>query len=148
MLYSTKWVKYARTTQHTQHTTHNTQHTTTNISRCRPTLQRLWPFPSMGRPVAPLTHGAATPYGPIQGTHHRVRWRRCWFPCLGRRNATHQKTERGAGVSALGVCHLIGKTQQPTKSWRLLWGGYWGGHTTAVERVGESFAIVWGRPIR
>jgi len=66
------------------------------MSRCRPSLQRLWPSPSMGGPAAPPTHGAAAPYGPMQGTRHRIRRRRCWFPCLGRCNATHQKTERGA----------------------------------------------------
>jgi uncharacterized integral membrane protein len=71
--------------------------TTTNMSCCRPTLQRLWPSPSMGRSAAPPTHGAAAPYGPMKGARHRVRRRRCWFPCLGRRNATHQKTEREVG---------------------------------------------------
>ncbi len=71
--------------------------TTTNMSRCRPTLQRLWPSPSMGRSLAPPTHGAVAPYGPMKGARHRVRRRRCWFPCLGHRNATHQKTEREVG---------------------------------------------------
>jgi len=51
--------------------------------------------------------------------------------------------ERG-GVSALGGRRLVGKTQQPTKSWRFLWGGYWEGRATAVERVGEGFCCRLG----
>ncbi len=39
VLYSTKWVKYASTTQNT-----TTQHTTINMSRSCPTLQRLCPL--------------------------------------------------------------------------------------------------------
>ncbi len=69
--------------------THNNQH-----EWRRPNHQRLWPSPSMGRPAAPPTNGAATPYGPMQDTRHWVRRHRCWYPCLGRRNATHQKIER------------------------------------------------------
>jgi len=70
-------------------TTTQPQHTTINMSRCRPSLQRLWPSPSMGRPAAPPTHGAAAPYGPMQGARHRVMRRRSWFPCFGCLNATH-----------------------------------------------------------
>jgi len=44
----------------------------------------------------------------------------------------------------LGGRRLVGKTQQPTKSWRLLWGGYWGGRATAVERVGGAFCYRLG----
>ncbi len=40
---------------------------------------------------------AAAPYGPMQGTRHWVRRRRCWYPCLGRRNATHRKIEKEEG---------------------------------------------------
>ena len=58
------------------------------------------------------------------------------------------ENREGGGFSALGGRCLIWKTQQPTKSWRLLWGRYWGGCVTAVKRVGERFAIVWGRRIR
>jgi hypothetical protein len=39
----------------------------------------------------------------------------------------------------------VGKTQQPTNSWRLLWGGYWGGRATAVECVGGAFRYRLGR---
>ena len=90
---STSMVAKKRTQPQTQHT----QHTTTKMGCRRPTLQRLQPSPSMSRPAAPPNHGAATPYGPMQGACHRVRRRRCWFPCFGHHNATHQITERGAG---------------------------------------------------
>ena len=79
---------------HSTNTT--TQHTTTNMSRCRPTHQRLWPSLSMGRPAAPLNHGAAAPQHHAHAASHRACVRCRWFPCLGRCNATHQKTERGA----------------------------------------------------
>ena len=96
VLYSTKWVKSTTRAQH-NHTTTQPQHTTINMSRCRPTLQRLRPSPSMGRPAAPPNHGATAPYGPMHGARHQVRSRRPSIPCLGRRNATHQKRERGVG---------------------------------------------------
>ena len=41
-----------------------------------------------------LDLGAAVPYGTIDGMMRRVRSQRPYIPCLGRRNATHQKTER------------------------------------------------------
>ena len=105
---------YAQIQPH-NHTTTLPQHTTTKMSHCCPTLQRLWPSPSMGRPAAPLTHGAAAPYGPIQGARHRVRRHHCWFPCLGHRNATHQKTEKEAGSWSWWP-PFRQYTQQPTKS--------------------------------
>jgi hypothetical protein len=55
------------------------------------------------------------------------------------------KNREGGGVSALGGCRSGWKTQQPTKSWRLLWGGYWGGRATAVECVGGAFRYPLGR---
>ena len=94
-LCTTKWVKSTILREH--NTTTQPQHTTTNMSRCRPTLQRLQPSLSMGRPAAPLNHGAAAPQHHAQAASHRACVRRSWFPCLGRRNATHQKTEREVG---------------------------------------------------
>ena len=35
--------------------------------------------------------------------------------------------------------------KQSTKSWRLLWLGYWGGRATAAERVGGAFRYCLGR---
>jgi hypothetical protein len=99
------------------HTTTQPQHTTTKMSPCRPTLQWLWPSPSMDRPAAPLTHGATAPYGPMQGAHHRVSWHRCWFPCLGRCNATHQQQRGGRGLG-LRWPPIADATQQSTKSRR------------------------------
>jgi hypothetical protein len=60
-------------------TTHNNQHESRH-----PTLHRLQLSPSMVRPAAPPTHGAAASYRLAQGARHRVRQRCCWFPRLGR----------------------------------------------------------------
>jgi len=54
------------------------------------------------------------------------------------------KNREGGGFSALGGRRLVGKTQQPTKSWHLLWGRYWGGRATAVARVEERFLSFGG----
>ena len=51
----------------------------------------------MGRAAAPLNHGAAAPQHHAQAVSRRACVRCRWFARLGRRNATHQKTEMGAG---------------------------------------------------
>ena len=74
----------------------NPQHNTTTHNNKKGTLtlpSRALPSAfSMRMAAAPATHGAAAPYGPIQGAHHQVtRWRLCWFPCLGRQRKPHKK---------------------------------------------------------
>ncbi len=59
------------------------QHTTTNMSRCRPTLWRLWPSISMATATTAVALDSAAPYRPMQGARHRVRRSCCLFPCLG-----------------------------------------------------------------
>ena len=93
------------TTQPHNHTT--TTHTTINISRCRPTLQRLRPSPSMGRPAAPPNHGAAAPYGPMHGSRHRLCSRRPSIPCFGASKCNPSKNREGDGALALGGRRLI-----------------------------------------
>ena len=109
--------KYRTASAQHNHTTTQPQHTTTNMSRCRPTLQRLWPSPSMGRAAAPLNHGAAAPQHHAQAASRRACVRCCWFARLGRRNAIHRKTERGVGTY-LGWLPFGWETQQSTESWR------------------------------
>jgi hypothetical protein len=45
----------------------------------------------MGRLLAPLTNGAADPYGPTKGARDRVWRRNGWFACLGGKMKMHQK---------------------------------------------------------
>ncbi len=77
LLYSTNLANYAilpqARTQKTQ------QHTTTNMSRRRPTHQRLWPSLSMATSTMDLDLGTAVPYGSEAGTGCSVRSRRCRF---------------------------------------------------------------------
>ena len=47
--------------------------------------------------AAPTTHGAAAPYGPMQGARHWVRRHHWWFPCLGCKCKPHQNIERKMG---------------------------------------------------
>ena len=82
---------------HEHNTTTQPQHTTTNMSHCRPTLQRLWPSPSMGRAVAPLNHGAAAPQHHAQAASRRACIRCCWFARLDGRKQRDRNKERGAG---------------------------------------------------
>ncbi len=110
---------YAQILSRTHNTTqpHNHKHTTTKMSCCRPTLQRLWSSPSMGRPAAPLTHVAADPYGPMQGACHRVRRRCCWFACFGHQTQPIKKQRGGRGL-CLRWPPINQDTQQSTQSWR------------------------------
>jgi hypothetical protein len=66
------------------------QHTTTNMSHAAlPPSTDFRPLPSwVGQRhhqimVLPL-------HRLVQGEPHRVRWRCCWFPCLGRQCKPHQ----------------------------------------------------------
>jgi len=98
----------------------------------------------MGRPAAPPTHGAAAPYGPMQGARRWVRSRRPSIPCLGRRNATHQKTERGGKVVALGGRRFVNRHNNQPKF------GYDGGGDIGEGAqpwrnvCGGCFGCVWG----
>jgi hypothetical protein len=56
-----------------------------------------FPSLSMGNTVATPTHGAKAPHKSFAGTLQWVYARRPWFPWLTRRNATHNKIERGTG---------------------------------------------------
>jgi len=111
------------------------QHTTTNMSHCRPTLQRLWPSLSMATSAMDPNLGAAAPHGPIQGSRRRLCSRHCWFLRSGCRNATPQKQREGWGLD-LRWPQFEHTTQQPTKSLRSRWGGYSGGRAIWTERVG------------
>ena len=91
------------------------QHTTTNMSRRRPTLQRLWPPLSMAISAMEPNLGAAAPYGPIKGSPRCLRSRHCWFLCLGCQNGTPQKQREGQGLG-LRWPPFEHTTQQPTES--------------------------------
>ena len=98
VLYKLGKLRYPTASQDTKNTTtHNNQH-----ERRRPTHQRLWPSPSMGRPAAPPTDGASAPQHHTQAASRRACASCCWFACLGGRNERHQKIERGGSALALG----------------------------------------------
>jgi hypothetical protein len=88
---------HASTTQNT-----TTQYTTINMSRSRPTLQRLALSLSMGRAVAPPNHGASAPRHHTQAASRRACACCRWSDRLGGRNERHQKIERGGSALALG----------------------------------------------
>ena len=94
VLYSTKWVKSVLYRE-PQHKT-QPQHTTTNMSRRRPTHQRLRSSLSMAKSAMDLDLGAAAPYGSEAGAGRSVCSRRCRFRRLERRNRAHKK-KRCAG---------------------------------------------------
>ncbi len=72
-----------------QHKTHNNQH-----EMPRPYPPTALPSPSMGRPVAPPTHGVEATKVPKQGIRHRVCAQHGWFPWSGCHTETPQKSER------------------------------------------------------
>ncbi len=84
------------------------QHTTTNMSRCRPTLQLLLPSlsMSMGTSTMDPNLGAADPYGPIQGARHRVCSCSCLFLRLGHQTCNTSKIRERDMTLALGG-HLL-----------------------------------------
>ena len=111
-VYSTKWVKsvlYRKPQHNTQ-----PQHTTTNMSRCRPTLQRHWPSLSMGRLSAPPTNGAAASYR----SHARRSWSGLaaqWLVCLfgaPKRDASKNR-EMGGAVDLGGRRLMMAYNNQP-----------------------------------
>ena len=54
--------------------------------------------PQTGEPTAALPNPMARAlHGTIGSGSAMIWWHRCWFTCLGRRNATHQKIEREVG---------------------------------------------------
>ncbi len=65
LLYSTNLANYATLPQ--ARTQKTKKHTTTNMSRRRPTHQRLWPSLSMATSAMDLDLGAAAPYGSEAG---------------------------------------------------------------------------------
>ncbi len=91
-----------------QHKTHNNQH---EIPPSYP--PEALPSPSMGRPVAPSTHGAQSTKVPKQGVRHRVCARRSWFPCSGCRTETPQKSERWEGSWPYGQNLIKTHNDQP-----------------------------------
>ena len=78
------------------------------MSRCRPTLQRLWPSPSMGRAAAPLNHGAAAPQHHAQAASRRACVRCRWFALLEGQINQRKIRESGDGAMALDGRRLIG----------------------------------------
>ncbi len=90
MLVSQKYGPVQNTT--TQNTQQNNQH---EIPLPYPPVALL--SPSMGRPVAPPTHGAEATKVPKQGIRCRVCAWRGWFPCFGCHTDTPQKSERREG---------------------------------------------------
>jgi hypothetical protein len=76
------------------------KHTTTNMSRRRPTHQRLWPSFSMATSAMALDLVTAAPYGSVAGVGCPVRSCSCCcrFCQLERRNRMHKKIERCAGL--------------------------------------------------
>ncbi len=55
------------------------------------------PSLSVSRAAAPTTHGAAAPYGIMQGARHRFRRHHCWLPCLGCKRKPNENIERKMG---------------------------------------------------
>ncbi len=93
LLYKLGKLRYPLPQARTQKTQ---QHTTTNMSRRRPTHQRLWSYLSMATSTMDLDLGAANPYGSEAGTGCSVCSCRCRFRQLERRNRVHEKIERCA----------------------------------------------------
>jgi hypothetical protein len=71
------------------HKTHNNQH-----EMPQPYPPADLPSPTMGRPAAPPTHGAAATKVPMQGVRRWIGTRGSWFPCLGCCTETHKKSLR------------------------------------------------------
>jgi hypothetical protein len=91
-----------------QHKTHNNQH-----EMLLPYPPAALPSPSMGRPVAPPTHGAEATKVPKQGVRRRICARRGWFPCSGRHTETPQKSERQEGSWPYGQNLIKTHNNQP-----------------------------------
>ena len=74
------------------------KHTTSNMSRRRPTHQRLWPSLSMATSAMDLDLGAAAPYGSEAGAGCSVHSRHCRFSWLERQYRAHKKIESCTGL--------------------------------------------------
>jgi hypothetical protein len=91
-----------------QHKTHNNQH-----EMSPPYPPAALPSPSMGRPVAPPTHGTEATKVPKQDVQHRVCAQRSWFPCFGHHTETPQKLERWEGGWPYGQNLIKTHNNQP-----------------------------------
>ncbi len=91
-----------------QHKTHNNQH-----EMPPPYLPVALPSPSLGRSVAPPTHGAEATKVPKQGVWCRVCARCGWFPCSGCCTETPWKLERWEGSWPYGQNLIKTNNNQP-----------------------------------
>jgi hypothetical protein len=71
------------------------------------------PSPSMGRPVAPPTHGAEATKVPKQGVQRQVCTQSSWFPCSGCCRETPQKSESQRGSWPYGQKLMKTHNNQP-----------------------------------
>jgi hypothetical protein len=106
MPFSQKYGPAQNTTTQTQ--THNNQH-----EMLPPYPPAALPSPSMGKPVAPPTHGAEATKVPTQGVRCRVCAQRGWFPCSWRHAETPQKSERREGSWPYGQNLIKTHNNQP-----------------------------------
>ncbi len=106
---STCWLAKS-TVQHKtqQHKTHNNQH-----KMPLPYPPSVLPSPSMGRPVAPPTHGAEATRIPKQCVRHQVSALCSWLPCSGHHTETPQKSERREGSWPYGQNLIKTHNKQP-----------------------------------
>ncbi len=106
---STCWLAKSMVQHKTQqHKTHNNQH-----EMPPPYPPTALPSPSMGRPVAPPTHGAETTKVPKEGVRRRVCAQCGWFSCSGRRTEIPQKSERWEGSWPYGQNLIKTHNNQP-----------------------------------
>jgi hypothetical protein len=91
-----------------QHKTHNNQH-----EMPPPYPPAALPSPSMGRAVAPPTHGAEAAKVPKQGVRCRVCAQRGWFLCFGCRTETPWKSEIREGSWPYGQNLIKTHNNQP-----------------------------------
>ncbi len=106
---STCWLAKSAAQHKTQHhKTHNNQH-----EMRLPYPPTALPSPSMGRPVAPPTHGAEATKVSKQGIRRRVCARCSWFPCSGHHIETPQKSERWEGSWPYGQNLIKTHNNQP-----------------------------------
>jgi hypothetical protein len=106
---STSWLAKSMVYHKTQqHKTHNNQH-----EMLPPYSPAALPSPSMGRPAAPPSHGAAATKVPTKGVQHRICAWHGWLPCLGCHTETHQKSERQEGSWPYGQNLIKTHNNQP-----------------------------------
>jgi hypothetical protein len=133
---STCWLAKSKIQHKTQqHKTHNNQH-----EMPLPYPPEALPSPSMGRLVAPPTHGTEATKVPKQGIWCQVCTQRGWLPCSGRRTETHQKSERWEGSWPYGQNF----TQQPTGNQCIAVGGMLERGRAGVGACGEKLSHCLG----